>query len=136
MSVEKQWTEGDFPMQNVVVAAAFENEVNTPYRLVVVGDGDFPINGPPQQQRRLQPDNVSFLSNAIDWLQDDTGLIGLRTKGVVSRPIRELDESTRIILKYTNFLLPITLAIGYGVVRSQKNRITRQKRMNENYEKV
>ncbi len=136
MSVEKQWTESDFPMQNVAVAAAVENKSGTPYRIIVVGDGDFPVNGPPQQQRRLQPDNVNFLSNAIDWLQDDTGLIGLRTKGAISRPIHELDESTRILLKYTNFLLPIALAIGYGVVRSQKNRMTRQKRMNENYEKV
>ena len=101
-----------------------------------MGDGDFPINGPPQQQRRLQPDNVNLLSNAIDWLQDDTGLIGLRTKGAISRPIKELEDSTRILLKYTNFLLPIALAIGYGVIRSQKNRMTRQKRMNENYEKV
>ena len=136
MSVEKQWTEGDFPMQNVAVAAAVENRTDTPYRIVVVGDGDFPVNGSPQQQRRLQPDNVNFLSNAIDWLQDDTGLIGLRTKGAISRPIDELEESTRLLLKYTNFLLPILLAIGYGVVRSQKNRMTRQKRMNENYEKV
>ena len=136
MSVEKQWTEGDFPLENITVAAAVESKSGTPYRIVVVGDGDFPVNGPPQQQRRLQPDNVSFLSNAIDWLQDDTGLIGLRTKGAVSRPIKELDESTRAILKYVNFLLPLALAIGYGVVRSQKNRMTRQKRMNENYETV
>ncbi len=136
MSVEKQWTEEDFPIQNVVVAAAVENKSGTPYRIIVVGDGDFPVNGPPQQQRRLQPDNVNLLSNAIDWLQDDTGLIGLRTKGATFRPIKELDESTRILLKYTNFLLPIALAIGYGVVRSQKNRMIRQKRMSENYEKV
>lgn len=136
LSVEKQWTEGDFPLQNIPVAAAVEKTTGTPFRMVVIGDGDFPVNGPPQQQRRLQPDNVSLLSNAIDWLQDDTGLIELRTKGAVSRPIRELDETTRIFLKYVNFLLPIVLAIGYGVVRSQKNRMTRQKRMNENYETV
>ncbi len=136
LSLEKQWTEGDFPLENIPVAAALERKTGTPYRIVVIGDGDFPVNGPPQQQRRLQPDNVSLLSNAIDWLQDDTGLIELRTKGVVSRPIMELDETTRLILKYANFLLPIALAIGYGIIRAQKNRMVRQKRMNENYEEV
>jgi len=108
-------------------------------KLVVIADGDFPINGPAygqQQPRRLQPDNVNLLSNALDWLSDDTGLIALRTKGAVTRPIRELDDATKTILKYTNFLLPILLVIGYGVVRAQRNRLTRIKRMNENYERV
>ena len=124
-------------MQNIPLAAAVEKKSGTPYRMVVIGDGDFPINGPPQeQQRRLQPDNVNLLSNAIDWLQDDTGLIELRTKGVVSRPIMELDETTRIVLKYANFLIPVALAIGYRIVRAQRNRLIRQKRMNENYETV
>jgi gliding-associated putative ABC transporter substrate-binding component GldG len=136
MSMEKEWTESDFPLHNVPVAAALERISGTPYKIIVIGDGDFPVNGPPQQQRRLQPDNVSLLSNAIDWLQDDTGLIDLRTKGAISRPIRELDEGTRVLLKYLNFLIPIVLAIGYGVVRSQKNRMIKQKRMNENYEAV
>ena len=137
ISVEKEWTENDFPRKNIPVAAAVEKQSGTPFKMVVIGDGDFPVNGPPQEQQRdLQLDNVSLLSNAIDWLQDDTGLIELRTKGVVSRPIMELDETRRIILKYVNFLLPIVLAIGYGVVRAQKNRIIRQKRLSENYEKV
>ena len=136
LSVEKQWTEADFPRQNIPVAAAVEKISGSPFRIVVIGDGDFPVNGPPQQQRRLQQDNVSLLSNSIDWLQDDTGLIELRTKGVVSRPIRELDETTRILLKYSNFLIPIVLAIGYGLVRAQRSRMIRQKRMNENYETI
>jgi gliding-associated putative ABC transporter substrate-binding component GldG len=137
ITLEKEWTEEDFPSKNIPIAAAVEKRTGTPYRMVVIGDGDFPVNGPPQQQQRnLQPDNVNLLSNAIDWLQDDTGLIELRTKGAVSRPILELDETTRIILKYGNFLLPIALALLYGIVRAHKNRIIRQKRMHENYETI
>ncbi|MFM7856895.1 MAG: hypothetical protein ACKO96_34455, partial [Flammeovirgaceae bacterium] len=105
-------------------------------KMVVIGDGDFVVNGAGQQPRRLQPDNVNLLSNAIDWLSDDTGLISLRTKGVTSRPIDELEDSTKAILKYGNFLLPILLVIGYGVLRSQQNRIKRFKRMSENYEEA
>jgi gliding-associated putative ABC transporter substrate-binding component GldG len=136
LTIDKQWTESDFTRQHITVAATLEKKNPTPMKMVIIGDGDFPVNGSPQQQRRLQPDNVNLLANAIDWLSDDTGLIELRTKGAVSRPIEELDDTTRSILKYTNFLLPIVLAIGYGIFRSQKNRITRMKRMNENYDAV
>lgn len=128
--INKEWSEDDFQQKNIPVAAAVEGK----YKMVVIGDGDFPVNGAYQQQRRLQPDNVNLLSNAIDWLSDDTGLIDLRTKGAVSRPIEELDDTTKTILKYTNFLLPILLVIGYGIARAQQNRMKRSKRMNENYE--
>lgn len=137
LSVEKEWAESDFPREHIVLAAALDRKTeNGSFRLVAIGDGDFPINGPPQQQRQLQPDNVNLLSNAIDWLSDDTGLIELRTKGAVMRPIMQLDDTTKTILKYTNFLLPIAMAIGYGIFRAQKNKVTRLKRMNENYETV
>lgn len=138
LDINKQWTEDDFKEQNITVAAALEGKLSgeAETKMVVVSDGDFPINGAGEQARRLQPDNVNLLSNAIDWLSDDTGLIALRTKGAVSRPIRELDETTKTILKYTNFLLPLLLVIGYGIIRAQRNRLTRLRRMNENYETV
>src|SRR5690606_20288178 len=121
----------------IVVAAAREStaEVN-PFRMEGIGYGDIAVNSPPQQQRQLQPDNVNLFLNAIDCLPDETGLIALGTRRVVSRPFRELYESTRSLLKYTNFLLPVLLAVGYGVVRSQRNRAVRMQRMNEDYEAV
>jgi gliding-associated putative ABC transporter substrate-binding component GldG len=129
--INKEWTENDFPRNKITVAAAIERN---PMKMVVISDGDFPVNGPPDQARNLQPDQISLLSNAVDWLSDDTGLIELRTKGVVSRPIRQLEESTKTLLKYGNFLLPILLVIGYGILRTQQNRIRRFRRMSENYE--
>lgn len=134
--IRKQWTEDDFTAKNIVVAAAVEGNLsgNIPSRMLVIGDGDFPVNGPPQQARRLQADNASFLVNAIDWLSDDTGLIELRTKGVISRPIRQLDDSTKTWLKYLNFLLPLVLAVLYGVIRGHINNRKRIARMSENYQ--
>ncbi|HMI65273.1 MAG TPA: hypothetical protein VK517_04520, partial [Cyclobacteriaceae bacterium] len=109
---------------------------DTPSKLVVIGDGDFAVSGSQQRQQRRPADNINLLSNSIDWLSDDTGLISLRTKGATSRPLDQLQDSTKAILKYSNFLLPIFLAIGYGLVRMQQNRMKRLKRMSENYEEA
>jgi gliding-associated putative ABC transporter substrate-binding component GldG len=134
--VQKQWTEADLPQSGLVMAAALEGKL-TPgaeSKMIVISDGGFAVSGPPQQQRPVQGDNVSLLSNAVDWLSDDTGLIELRTKGVTGRPIRELEDTTKTLLKYLNFLLPLLLVVGYGLVRFQQNRMTRLRRMSENYE--
>ena len=138
IDINKQWTEADFPMSRVAVAGVFEGKLSAGARskIVVITDGDFLVNGPPQQQRKLQPDNVNLFANSIDWLSDETGLISLRTRGVTSRPLDTLEDSTKTILKYTNFLLPILMAVAYGIVRMQQNRIRRFKRMSENYEEA
>lgn len=130
--INKRWTENDLPMSGIVLGGVVEGKLAgaASSRMIVIGDGDFPVNG----EQRVQPDNVNLLSNAIDWLADDTGLIELRTKGVSSRPIDELDDATKTIIKYTNFGLPLLLVIVYGAIRFQGNRMKRLKRMSENYE--
>ena len=132
--IQKQWTDADFIAGKQTVAAAIENKSNNS-KIVVIGDGDFAVNsrdgGQPQN---LQADNVNLFVNAIDWLSDDTGLIELRTKGITSRPIDQLEDGTKSWLKYMNFALPILLVIIYGIVRMQLKRNLRVKRMQESYE--
>jgi ABC-type uncharacterized transport system involved in gliding motility auxiliary subunit len=136
--IQKQWTDADFPLRNLIMAAAVEGRLagSGESKMVVISDGDLAISGSGQRARQLQPDNVNLVSNSIDWLSDDTGLIALRTKGVTSRPIDELEASTKSILKYANFLMPLILVMGYGLIRMQRNRMTRLKRMSENYEEA
>jgi hypothetical protein len=103
--------------------------------MVVIGDGDFPINSRSGGQGQpLQRDNVSLFVNSIDWLSDDTGLIELRTKGVTFRPIDQIADGRKTLLKYMNFLLPIILVIAYGLIRMQIKRSLRFKRMEMSYE--
>jgi hypothetical protein len=52
---------------------------------------------------------------------------------VVYRPIKDLEEGERAMIKYTNFLLPLIIVAGVGIWRSQRNRNTRMRRMQENY---
>ncbi len=136
--IQKQWTEADLPLSDIVMAAALEGKISggSETKMMIVADGDFIVNGSGQQAQRLTPDNVNLVSNAIDWLTDDTGLIELRTKGTIARPIEEMEDGTRAIIKYTNFLLPLLMVLFYGLYRFQRNRIRRLKRMAENYEEA
>lgn len=128
--IQKQWTDADFPQQNIPIAGLIEgNFGQNPAKMIVVSDGNFPVSG----QRGQNPDNVSLMVNSIDWLSDDTGLIELRTKGVSSRPIEDLEDGKRSLLKYLNFLLPIGLILLYGFLRSQKSKNTRLRRMQERW---
>jgi gliding motility-associatede transport system auxiliary component len=133
--IQKQWQLTDFPMSGLVVAAIVEGKLsgNGSSKMVIVSDGDFAVGGT-QAGSQLPPDNVSLMANAIDWLSDDTGLIELRTKGVTSRPVKELESGTKAMIKWINFLLPIILIMIYGLIRMQINHGKRIKRMEVSYE--
>ena len=135
LNITQKWKESDFPMGSMTVAAAFDGKFDgTPTKMVVIGDGDFAVpDQTSQQNQQVNPDNVNLLVNSIDWLSDDTGLVELRTKGATARPLDDMDDSKRAFLKYLNFLLPMLLIIVYGVIRFQKNRMKRLKRMEEGY---
>lgn len=133
--VQKQWTQNDFPLSGIAVAGILEGKLSGDMdsKIVLITDGDFAVNVL-QRGSQLPPDNVSLLVNSIDWLSDETGLIDLRTKEVTSRPIREISDTAKTLIKWINFLLPILLVIGYGFIRMQINRNKRIKRMEVNYE--
>jgi ABC-type uncharacterized transport system involved in gliding motility auxiliary subunit len=133
--VSKKWTDRDFPLSGLTVAAVLSGKIsgNAESSIILVGDGDFPVNGEGQRPQQLQPDNVNLMVNSIDWLSDETGLIDLRTKAITARPLKDVDEGRALFLKWLNFLLPIVLIILYGIFRNQRNRSLRVKRMEEGY---
>jgi len=134
-NIQRQWTDNDFSKQNIAAAGVLEGKITgeANARLIVVGDGDFAVNGQGQQAHQLAPDNVNLLVNAIDWLSDDTGLIELRTRGITSRMLKQLEDGKKNFLKWLNVLLPILLIVGYGLLRVQRNRLIREKRRSSDY---
>lgn len=133
VNITQEWSDADFPLSKLTLAAAFEGSIagSAPTKMVVVGDGEFPVAQ--QQQKQVNPDNINLLVNSIDWLSDDTGLVELRTSGATARPLDDLEDGKRTFLKYLNFLLPVLLALIYGIIRFQQNRIKRLKRMEVGY---
>jgi len=133
--IQKQWQLTDFPMSGIVVAAVVEGQLssNAHSKLVLISDGDFAVGGN-QRGMQLPPDNVSLMVNSIDWLSDATGLIELRTKGITSRPIMEMEDAKKAFIKWLNFLLPIIMIVVYGLIRIQINHNKRVKRMEVSYE--
>jgi gliding-associated putative ABC transporter substrate-binding component GldG len=133
--VNKKWTDNDFPLSELVVAGVLTGNFSENFEshIILIGDGDFPVNGEGQRPQQLQPDNVNLMVNSVDWMSDETGLIDLRTKAITARPLKELEEGRKVLLKWLNFLLPIILIILYGIVRNQRNRSLRVKRMEEGY---
>ena len=134
-NLQKQWTDNDFPLSNLTIGAIIEGPIvgDNFSRIALITDGDFAVNGEGQNAQQRQPDNVSLMVNSIDWLSDDTGLIDLRTKEVTSRPLDEMEDGKRTLLKWLNFGLPILLVLIYGIIRMQIRRSIRVKRMEEGY---
>lgn len=143
LSPNQNWTERKFPQSEIPLAAAVEGTFTSAFAdvdsvevplskskdasVVVIGDGDFVINGPRQRSQQLPSDNISLMVNAIDWLADDTGLIALRTQQVTDRSLEQVEEGTKTMLKYLNVFLPILLVVGYGFVRYQRRKTRRRK---------
>lgn len=134
-NISRNWQQSDFARSGLTVAGVLGGKIvgNMPSRMIIISDGDFPVNGEGQQARQIPPDNLNLMVNSIDWLSDDTGLIDLRTKEVSSRPIDQMEDGKKATLKYLNFLIPILLILGIGITRYQMRRNLRIRRMNENY---
>lgn len=135
IDVQRQWSAHDFPLAEIPLGGVLEGVVGgvPNSKLIVIGDGDFAVNGNPNQPHLQSDDNVSLFVNAIDYLTNDMGLSELRTKYVTSRAIAQLDDGPRAFVKWVNVLLPIVLVILIGIIRSQQQRNRRIKRMEEGY---
>ena len=140
---QRTWTSADFSGASFPVAGLLEGSFASAFadadtlsvdrtqspetQMVVVGDGDFLVNGTGRRQQRLPPGNINLAANSIDYLAGDTGLLALRTQQVTSRPLRQIAPTSKTVLKYLNVLLPIGLVVGYGLVRYRRNQAQRRR---------
>jgi ABC-type uncharacterized transport system involved in gliding motility auxiliary subunit len=138
----QEWQETQFNERNLPVAALVEGQFNSAFAnsdsvevamkrssktaYVVVADGDLVVNGSGEQAQMMPEDNINLVANAVDYLADDTGLLTLRTKGITNRPLEQVEDGTKAMIKYANVFLPILLVILYGFVRMQRKKAQRR----------
>jgi len=69
------------------------------------------------QDHSLAGAGQTLVLNMVDWLLADESLLAIRSRGQVVRPLRELDDSTRAVLKYGNIVGAPALFILFGLIR-------------------
>jgi len=75
-------------------------------KLAVVGDSDFLKDIFVQNHQG----NLQFLLNLVDFLAQEKDLISIRSKPVITRPLRPVGNNSKQIVKFGNLLTPVFLA--------------------------
>jgi ABC-type uncharacterized transport system involved in gliding motility auxiliary subunit len=89
-------------------------------RLVVVGNGEFASD----QWVRNAPQNITFVLNTVDWLVQDEGLIGIRSKDRAPPPLVFESSAMRDFVRYGNVVgMPLFIIVA-ALVRLLKRRQT------------
>jgi len=84
-----------------------------PFRLIVIADSDW-IS---EQMVQQYPKHITLANNWINWLSQEDALAGIRTKGLVLRPLVFDTFLHRNLVQYVNvILIPLLIAI-VGIIR-------------------
>jgi ABC-type uncharacterized transport system involved in gliding motility auxiliary subunit len=99
-------------------------------RLVVIGDSDFIgdqfIGTGARAGLRDYLANLVYTMNIIDWLAQDEALAAVRKKGMQSRPLDQVSESTVTMVKLLNIGALPGLILLIGLVRFRLRQSARQ----------
>jgi gliding-associated putative ABC transporter substrate-binding component GldG len=71
-------------------------------------------------------ENLALILNGVDYLAGDEELISIRSRGVTSRPLKQLSDGERSFWKWINIALPATLALIFALLRWRRNREQRR----------
>ena len=119
---QQEWDRPEEELARHVVAAALDPEAGSPDappreggpgRLVVVGDATFAE----LEFVQSNPQNVTFLANAIDWLAQDEALIRIRSKDRTPPALVFTSDGTRDVLRWGNLAGVPLLFVLFGVLR-------------------
>ncbi|KQC07543.1 MAG: hypothetical protein APR54_00845 [Candidatus Cloacimonas sp. SDB] len=77
--------------------------------------------------------NLDFVLNAVDYMASESTLIEIRARETEFKPLKEISNTGRKIVKWANILLPSLLLILIGIIRYRKE-IKRRKFLGELYE--
>lgn len=137
INLERQWTRADFPLQGLPLAALVIDSgvATTPIKMVIIGDAEI-AGSELWGQGQLPPDNLNLVANAIDWLAESDGLTTLRTKVITARPLKQMDDTSKTLIKYGNVVGPIILVVLWALLHFQRRRQQRLQWQATRYSKI
>jgi hypothetical protein len=68
-------------------------------------------------------ENLRFAQNVIDWTGLDNEMLSIRARGLASRRLDRIEESTKTVVEVVNYLVPVGLLVllgGYLHVRRRQ----------------
>jgi len=100
--------------------------------ILVLGDSDFISDSLLSSRLLSARANVTFFLNAVDWLSLGDDLIAIRSRNVVNRPLKDLDESEKTTVKrLATFAVPVLvclLGLGRLLLRRRELRVFERSR--------
>jgi len=93
--------------------SAYDGKKTFNSRIAVIGDSDFIRDN----FLNNAPDNLALYQNLTDILSLDQDLVNIRSKGVTSRPIKELSDASKAVLRYGNVFGVTLIVIIFGTIR-------------------
>lgn len=131
LDLRKQWTEAEFLQGPQTVGAEVAGNFGGGGQghLILFTNGGFPVSGTQERPIQLPDGNINLMVNAVDRATGQNDLLGLRGKEVNYRPIDDLSDGQRAGLKWLNLLLPVLVAVAYGITRRAWRRAQRKRRM-------
>jgi ABC-type uncharacterized transport system involved in gliding motility auxiliary subunit len=86
--------------------------------IIVVGDSDFVSDSLVNNFQH----NLVFLMNAVDYLTLDEDLIAIRSKTITDRPLKEISDNQKLLVKTLAIVLVPLLFIIYGLFRMYRRK--------------
>ncbi len=87
-------------------------------RLVVVGSAEFLDDIVLQLSSRLTQDrylnNLQFVQNAVDWSVEDLDLLGIRSRGTITRVLNPMDQREESTWEFANYLIALVALVIIG----------------------
>jgi len=113
---------GNSPKGQYVLGAINSDDT----KIALIGDSDFIKDSHVVGNDR----NIYFATNLIDYFSSDASLMTIRAKSLRISPLKTVDETTKLLIKIANMLIPVFILTTTGLIIM----IFRKKYNSESYE--
>ena len=99
--------EAPVPTQDTEAQTTISESAQT--QIIVIGTAQF--------LTQMRPDGINFFLNTVDWLTFGDTLIGIRSQAITDRPLRDVSEIEKNLIKYLCIVGIPLLVILYGLIQ-------------------